>query len=69
MNKWDVYEPWIILSFDVRGLLEFPIDFKRATERREGNPLDEADFLEESRFGDLRADIDHGTCWAIWKKK
>lgn len=47
--------------FDVRGLLEFPIDFKRATEKREGNPLDEASMLEELRFGALHAEIDHGT--------
>jgi hypothetical protein len=51
----------IIFSFDVRGLLEFPIDFKRATEKREGNILDEGTQLYTHRFGDLFAEIDHGT--------
>ena len=50
-----------LYRFDVRGLLEFPIDFKRATEKREGNPLDEAAMLDEIRFGALHAEIDHGT--------
>ena len=45
----------------MRGLLEFPIDFKRATAKREGNPLDEAHMLAQYRFGDLQNQIDHGT--------
>ena len=51
----------LLIRFDVRGLLEFPIDFKRATAKREGNPLDEAHMLAQHRFGDLKNQIDHGT--------
>jgi len=50
--------------FDVRGLLEFPIDYKRATEKVTGDlsANDETEMLRRDRFGDLDSQLDHGTC-------
>ena len=51
----------MISRFDVRGCLEFPIDYKRATTKVDGGAqLDERDLLHEWRFGDFDAHRDHG---------
>jgi len=46
--------------FDVRGLLEFPIDFKKASEKTDPAKLDEAEHLNEIRFGDIESHQEHG---------
>jgi len=46
--------------FDVRGLLEFPIDFKKASEKTDPAVLDEAEHLNEIRFGDIESHQEHG---------
>merc|ERR1712123_491572 len=46
--------------FDVRGLLEFPIDYKRATTQVDGgSKLDERELLHKWRFGDFDDHRDH----------
>jgi hypothetical protein len=46
--------------FDVRGLLEFPIDFKKATNPTTKALLDEKELLHEIRFGDINIVDQHG---------
>jgi hypothetical protein len=46
--------------FDVRGLLEFPIDFKKATSKSNPATLDEEELLRDLRFGDIDLMDEHG---------
>ena len=48
------------IRFDVRGLLEFPIDYTRATTVTNAAKLEEAELLHDLRFGDFDSHRDHG---------
>jgi len=52
--------PEVLSRFDVRGLLEFPIDFKKATSPTIPALLDEQELLHELRFGDINLVDEHG---------
>ena len=44
----------------MRGLLEFPIDFKKATSKSNPATLDEEELLRDLRFGDIDLMDEHG---------